>query len=126
MEVMNYVTGSIDNMIQFTIDFPENHESPKIPMLDIQASINKENQNRIEFQFYKNPTNNKKVILSDTALPAKQQRTILTQECLSRLRNTNRDLGKDFQTKHLDTFMVKMDIQPAIENRLRIVLRIFY
>ena len=48
-------------------------------MLDIQASINKENQNRIEFQFYKNPTNNKKVILSDTALPAKQQRTILTQ-----------------------------------------------
>ena len=79
MEVMNYVARSIDNMIQFTIDFPENHESPKIPMLDIQASINKENQNRIEFQFYKNPTNNKKVILSDTALPAKQQRTILTQ-----------------------------------------------
>ena len=51
---------------------------------------------------------NKKVILSNSAIPSKQKRTILTQECLRRLRNTQVDLGKDVQIKHLNNFMIKM------------------
>ena len=42
------------------------------------------------------------------AIPSKQKRTILTQECLRRLRNTQVELGKDVQTKHLNNFMIKM------------------
>ena len=108
MEVLRNIAGSVDDMTEFTVDFPQNYKTKKIPMLDVQASIGKENENRIEFEFYEKPTNNKKVILSDTAIPAKQQRTILTQECLRRLRNTQRDLGKNVQVKHVNNFMVKM------------------
>ena len=38
-------------MIKFTVDYPGNHKSGKIPILDIQASINKKEQNKIEFKF---------------------------------------------------------------------------
>ena len=79
-----------------------------MPVLDVEASVNKDKQNKIEFEFYEKPTKNKKVILSNSAIPSKQKRTILTQECLRRLRNTQVELGKDVQTKHLNNFMIKM------------------
>ena len=56
----------------------------------------------------RSPQKNKFVILSDSAIPSKPKRTILTQECLRRLRNTQIDLGKEVQTKHLNNFMIKM------------------
>ena len=46
--------------------------------------------------------------MSDSAIPSKQKRTILAQECLRRLRNTQLDLGKEVQNKHLNKFMIKM------------------
>ena len=46
--------------------------------------------------------------MEDAALPAKQKRTILTQECLRRLRNTKIELGKKTQIKHLDNYMLKL------------------
>ena len=108
MNVLNDVANSMDAMIQFTVDFPTNHKSGRVPILDVQASISEEKQNKIEFEYYEKPTRNKKVILSDSALTAKQKRTILTQECLRRLRNTQKDLGGDIQKKNLNNFMVKM------------------
>ena len=37
---------------------------------------------------------NKRVILENAAIPPNQKRTILTQECLRRLRNTKHELGE--------------------------------
>ena len=51
---------------------------------------------------------NPKVILADSALSLSQKRTILTQECLRRLRNTNVQLGPEIQRKHLNNFMLKL------------------
>merc|ERR1712074_63204 len=87
MEIIKEVAESVDPMIQFTVDLPGNYENGKFPVLDVQAGINKEKQNKIEFEFFEKPTKNKKVILSDSAIPSNQKRTILTQECLRRLRN---------------------------------------
>ena len=108
MEVVREVADSVDEMIKFTIDYPGNHKSGKMPVLDVKAAINKEKENKIEFEFYEKPTKNKKVILSDSAIPSKQKRTILTQECLRRLRNTQVELGKEVQAKHLNEFMIKL------------------
>ena len=80
-------------------------------MKDIAESevlVNKLKQNKIEFEFYEKPTKNKKVILSNSAIPSNQKRTILTQECLRRLRNTQIELGEEIQAKHLNNFMLKM------------------
>ena len=46
--------------------------------------------------------------MSNSALPSHQKRTILTQECLRRLRNTQIELGRGVQIKHLNNFMVVM------------------
>ena len=80
MNIIKDIADSMDEMIKFEIDYPGNHKSGKIPILDIQASMNKEKENKIEFEFYEKPTKNKFVILSDSAIPSKQKRIILTQD----------------------------------------------
>ena len=86
MEVIIDIADSMDDMIKFTVDYPGNHKSGKIPILNIQTSINKKEQNKIEFKFYEKPTKNQRIIMSDSAIPSQQKRTILTQECLRRLK----------------------------------------
>jgi hypothetical protein len=49
----------------------------------------------MDYEFFEKPTKNKRLILKDAALPANQKQTILTQECLRRLRNTKLELGED-------------------------------
>ena len=39
MNILRDIADSMDNMLQFTIDFPNNNKSGKIPILDIEASI---------------------------------------------------------------------------------------
>ena len=46
--------------------------------------------------------------MSDSAIPSQQKRTILMQECLCRLRNTQIGLGKEIQIKHINNFMISM------------------
>ena len=79
-----------------------------MPVLDVTVNINKLESNRIDFEFYEMPTRNKRVILEDAAIPPNQKRTILTQECLRRLRNTKLELGEETRTKHLNNFMLKL------------------
>ena len=88
-----------------------------MPVLDVTVNINKLESNRIDFEFYEKPTRNKRVILEDAAIPPNQKRTILTQECLRRLRNTKLELGEETRTKHLNNFMLK-----RIELKFWIVL----
>ena len=54
-------------MISFTIDTPSSHENDQILILDIQASMNKSEKNRLYFEFYEKPTKNENVILSESA-----------------------------------------------------------
>ena len=79
-----------------------------LKILDVKVQINEEEANRIDFEFYEKPTKHPKVILADSALNASSKRTILTQECLRRLRNTKLELGEAVQVKHLNEFMIKL------------------
>ena len=95
-------------MIQFTVDTPCNYEDRKLPILDVKVNVNELENNRVDFEFYEKTTKNPKVILMDSALSFSQKRTILTQECLRRLRNTKKELGPEIQKKYLDIFMLKL------------------
>ena len=68
MEVIRNVAESVDGMIKFTFDIPDNHENGKLPILDVQVKINKNEMNRLDFEFYEKPTKNNKVILEDAAI----------------------------------------------------------
>ena len=108
MEIILEIAESIDDIVKFSVDLPTKHENGKIAILDLEVNVNKEEQNRIDFEFYEKPSKNKRVILENAALPSKQKRTILTQECLRRLRNTKVELGRETQIKHLNNYMLKL------------------
>ena len=108
MEVIQNVANSINPMIKLTVDTPCNHDDGKLPVLDIKVDVNHEKDNRIDFEFFEKPTKNPCVILASSALSNSQKRTILTQECLRRLRNTKLELGLEIQNKHLNVFMLKL------------------
>ena len=107
MEVVVDIAESIDGMIKFTYEIPDN-KSGKLAVLDVTVNVNKTESNRLDYEFFEKPTKNKRVILEDAALPSNQKRTILTQECLRRLRNTKLELGEELRVKHLNDFMLKM------------------
>ena len=74
----------------------------------MKVNVNCMENNIIDFEFFEKPTKNPRVILVDSAMSLAQKRTILTQECLRRLRNTKIALGVETQKIHLDKFMLKL------------------
>ena len=108
MEVIVEIAQSVDGMIKFTYDIPDNYKDKKVPVLDVKVKINKKEENRIDFEFFEKLTRNKRVILENSALPSNQKRTILTQECLRRLLNTKNELGENVRKEHLNNFMLKL------------------
>jgi hypothetical protein len=95
-------------MIKFTIDIPSYHEDGKIPVLDLKVNVNKMMGNRLDYEFYEKPTKNPQILLVNSAINSSTKRTIITQECLRRIRNTKKELGDDVRNKHLNQFMIKM------------------
>ena len=108
MEVIQQIAYDIDPMIQLAVDTPCNYDDGKMPVLDVTVNVNRHEKNRINFEFFKKPTKNPMVILANSALSFSSKRTILTQECLRRLRNTKIELGPEVQKMHLDQFMLKL------------------
>ena len=108
MEVVQKIANSINPMIKLTVDTPCNYDDGKLPVLDVKVDVNEDKDNRIDFEFYEKPTKNPRVILASSALSHSQKRSILTQECLRRLRNTKVELGPQVQNKHLNQFMLKL------------------
>ena len=108
MEIIQVIANSINPMITLTVDTPCNYPDGKLPVLDFKVNVNEKENSRIDFEFYEKPTKNPMVVLASSALSNSQKRTILTQECLRRLRNTKVELGPEIQKKHLDKFMLKV------------------
>ena len=95
-------------MIKLTVETPCDSPDGKLAVLDLKVKVNHEEQNRIDFEFFEKPTKNPRVILADSTLSFSKKRTILTQECLRRLRNTKIELGAVTQNKHLNHYMLKL------------------
>ena len=93
-----------------------------MPALDIKVRINVEENNRIDYEFYEKPTKHCKVLLASSAINAASKRTILTQECLRRMRNTKVELGDDCKNGHLNNFMVKLKNSGYSEKYRREIL----
>ena len=50
--IVKEVANSIDCMIKMTTYFPSNYEDAKVPILDMKACNNSEENNEIYYQFY--------------------------------------------------------------------------
>ena len=107
-EILKEIAEEVDPMLKFTIDTPCDHKCNQIAVLDLAVNVNKEENQRIDYEFYEKPTKHKQVILSNSALSMDKKRTILTQECLRIIRNTKIELGVETRNKHLSNFMIKL------------------
>ena len=108
MEIIQEISNTVNPMIKLTVETPCNFQDGKMPVLDVKVNVNEEENDRIDFKFFQKPTKNPRVILADSALSFAKKRTILTQECLRRLRNTKRELGPEVQRKYLNLFMLQL------------------
>ena len=108
MEIVQEISNTVNPMIKLTVETPCNFQDGKMPVLDVKVNVNEEENDRIDFEFFQKPTKNPRVILADSALSFAKKRTILTQECLRRLRNTKRELGPEVQRKYLNLFMLQL------------------
>ena len=108
MDIVRQIAQGIDPMIKLTVELPSDQKDGKLRVLDIKLNVNREKENRIDYEFYEKSTKNPTVLLADSAINSRTKRTILTQECLRRLRNTKIELGEDVQNMYLNQFMVKL------------------
>ena len=108
MEIVRQIAQEVDPMIKLTVEVPSDHKDGKLRVLDIKLNVNREMGNRIDYDFYEKSTKHPKVLLADSAINSSSKRTILTQECLRRLRNTKIELGEDVRNMYLNQFMVKL------------------
>ena len=116
MEVVRQVAELVNPMLKFTVDVPSHHDNRKIAVLDLEIKVNKEKENRIDYEFFEKPNKNPKILLAESAINAASKRTILTQECLRRIRNTKIELGDEVRNIHLNRFMLKMKNSGYNEN----------
>ena len=108
MEIIRQVAELINPMLKFTMDVPSYHDDTKIAVLDLKVNMNEVMENRLNYEFYEKPTKHPKILLAESAINENTKRTILTQECLRRIRNTKVELGTEIRNKHLSDFMLKM------------------
>ena len=108
MEVVKEIANSIDSMIKMTIDIPSKNMNNKVPMLDVQAWIEQEENNKIFYQFFEKPTKTRFVISKDSAMPIKKKIETLSNEVFRRLHNTKHEISWEIKIEILEKFMKQL------------------
>ena len=76
MAILVQIANSIEPMINFTADFPSNHQDHYLPVLDIKVKL--DDKKEAVFNFYEKEMKSKRVILASSGLPWQQKKTIHT------------------------------------------------
>ena len=71
MELMTMIADDVDDMLKFTFDAPSNHESNKMPVLDMKVWL--DNEKRIKHEFYEKLMKNNLVIHKESVIPYKSK-----------------------------------------------------
>ena len=127
MREIRKLSNSLLNFIRFKEDVPANHESKKIPVLDLQVwreeeyPVKNSLQSHLEeetseaglktnlmWEFFEKPMASKFVIMENSALPHRIKMTTLCQEVIRRMRNTCRDVSCERRGEILSVYMRKL------------------
>ena len=79
-------------------------------MLDISvwAGKDKEGDETVYYEFYEKKVTSPLVIMKRSAISENTTRTVLSQELIRRMRNTDMRIGKEKKVKIVEKFMRKM------------------
>ena len=107
MDLIQEVANSIDDMIQMTNDVPSNYNDDKVPMLDVKAWIEADEE-EIYYEFYEKPTKSKFVMSKGSAMPLRKKMETLSQEVFRRLHNTKHKIEWEKKATILEKFMTEL------------------
>ena len=107
MCILRDIVNHLDDDIQTTIDAPSLHSNRRLPVLDLEVFVIK---NQISFSFFKKPMSNPRVNLYRSAVSNRVKRDTLIQDGYRRMNNCSPDIS--------DT--EKFDILSQYMNSLRI------
>ena len=81
IEVLKSIADDFSSMLQWIIDIPSFHPLNCIPVLDLEIfKVRKDDVTQIMFKFYKKEVCRKTTINTGSALPAGDEKSILTAE----------------------------------------------
>ena len=106
MEEVKKIANTIFKCIQFTTDCPSNHQSGKVPVLDLQLYV--EEDGLVKHEFYEKPCANKFVIPAQSAHSKKMRMSLLVEEGLRRLRNSSRGLDGEVRRRVMTSWSMKL------------------
>ena len=83
MKVFGDIANSIDPDIDVEIDFPSQHPSKMLAILDMQMGML--DNNKVQYMFYRKPMANKYTMMANSAVSDRVKRSTMTNEALRRL-----------------------------------------
>ena len=115
------IGDSIHNSIKLEADFPSRYEDQKVPILDLKVWINRDN--KIVHEYYMKAVSSKAVVNSDSAMPMKDRRTVLTQEILRIILRCSPLLPWEKVKTHIEDYMRRMQFSGYNETIRKQVLQ---
>ena len=122
MIIVQTIANNIDKNIKVTYDVPSRYPDQKVPILDVKAGVNCEN-NKIEYIFFKKPMASRHVTNKNTAMSVNQKFNIITQQCFTRIHNTSENIKSEVKVQALNDFMEDMKISGYNESDCLKVLK---
>ena len=119
--VLRSIANSIMPMIKMEEDFPSNHPSGKLPILDLEVWIE---DGEVRHHFYKKRMANRKLVQAKSAFSV-AKRSILVEEGMRRLRNCSPELSWAEKISFLNRFSSDMRYSGHGESfRLTVLKRV--
>ena len=100
-------------------DFPKNHPTGRLPILDLEVWIE---ENHIRHQFYRKPMASRKLIQARSAFSTGKKQAILLEDGLRRLRNCSPELDWSVKVGFLNKFSSDLRFSGHTANFRRTIL----
>jgi hypothetical protein len=107
------IANTIHNSIQVTVDYPSNHASGRMPVLDLEqwiqpVEIDGNVKSQIMHSHYMKPMSSKHVISKASALPMSTKMNILTADLIRVMRNVSEHCDAEEREKHVQHYVHRM------------------
>ena len=120
MEKVKSIGDKIHRSIQLEADYPDRYEDKKVPILDLKVWV--DNNNKVVHEYYSKPVASKAVVNSESAMPLKDRRTVLTQEILRIILRCSPLLPWERVKEHIEHYMLRMQFSGYSEQIRKQVL----
>ena len=101
MKVFGDIANSIDPDIDVEIDFPSQHPSKMLAILDMQMGML---NNKVQYMFYRKPMANNYTMMANSAVSDRVKRSTMTNEALRRLLSCSTNLEEHKKVEVMEEY----------------------